>query len=58
MIESIFIKNFKKFDRKTIKIDQHNIIIGEKMRRFLEGWEKCIRLESWSFTGCTAFAAW
>lgn len=29
MIESIFIKNFKKFDRKTIKIDQHNIIIGE-----------------------------
>ena len=29
MIESIFIKNFKKFDRQTIKIDQHNIIIGE-----------------------------
>ena len=29
MIESIFIKNFKKFDRKTIPIDSHNIIIGE-----------------------------
>ena len=29
MIESIFIKNFKKFDRKTIKIDQHNIFVGE-----------------------------
>lgn len=29
MIESIYIKNFKKFDRKTIKIEQHNIFIGE-----------------------------
>ena len=29
MIESIFIKNYKKFDRDTIKIEQHNIIIGE-----------------------------
>ena len=29
MIESIYIKNFKKFDRKTIKIEQHNILIGE-----------------------------
>lgn len=29
MIESVFIKNFKKFERETIKIEQHNIIIGE-----------------------------
>lgn len=29
MIESIFIKNYKKFNRDTIKIEQHNIIIGE-----------------------------
>lgn len=29
MIESIFIRNFKKYDRKTIKIEKHNIIIGE-----------------------------
>ncbi len=29
MIESIYIKNFKKFDRETIKIEQHNIFIGE-----------------------------
>lgn len=29
MIESIFIKNFKKFDRKSFSISQHNLLIGE-----------------------------
>jgi len=29
MIQSIYIKNFKMFERKTIIIEQHNIFIGE-----------------------------
>lgn len=29
MIESIFIKNFKKFERKSLPIMQHNLLIGE-----------------------------
>ncbi len=29
MIKSVYIKNFKAFERETIKINQHNIIIGE-----------------------------
>ena len=36
MIESIYIKNFKKFDRKTIKIEQHNIFIGENTEEYKE----------------------
>ncbi len=29
MIESIYIKNFKKFERTTIVIKKHNLFIGE-----------------------------
>lgn len=29
MLKQIYIKNFKAFDRKTIELDKHNIIIGE-----------------------------
>ena len=29
MIEQIFIKNFKAFEKETIPIENHNILIGE-----------------------------
>ena len=29
MLTQVFVKNYKAFDRKTILLDQHNMIIGE-----------------------------